>query len=214
MAHLKRQKVPKNWPIKRKGTTFIVKPLSNTSFGIPVLIILRDVLKLAKTKKEVKKALHSKNILLNGKVVKDERTNAVLFDVISILPSKKYYKIDLSAKGKFDVKEIKEIESHKKIVKIIDKKTLKGKKIQLNLKDGRNFLSEIECKVKDSVLINFKDKKIEKCIPLKEKAKAFVIAGKHSGKIGIIEKIKDKMVELKIEKNKINILTKQLMVLE
>jgi len=40
--HLKRQKVPKNWPIKRKGTSYVVRPKSNLSNGIPILIAIRE----------------------------------------------------------------------------------------------------------------------------------------------------------------------------
>jgi small subunit ribosomal protein S4e len=214
--HLKRQKIPKNWPIPRKGTKYVVRPNYNIKEGVPILIILRDILKLAQNRKEVKKVIHLKHILLNNKVVIDEKNNALLFDTITIIPSKKYYRIELSEKGKFYVKEIKETETNKKISKIIDKKILKGKKTQLNLSDGRNFISDIKCNVRDSVLLNFKSKKIEKCLPLKEKAKVIVFGGKHSGKKGIIKKINTerKIVELNIDKETINVLIKQLMVIE
>ena len=93
---------------------------------------------------------------------------------------------------------------------------LKGKKTQLNLSDGKNFLSDIKCNVNDSVLINLKDKKIEKCIPLKEKAKIIIIGGKHAGETGIINNIdsKGKNTESTIDKKKVNVLIKQLMVIE
>jgi len=214
MAHLKRQAMPKNWPIKRKGTTFIVRPISKK--GIPLLIILRDMLKVAQNRKEVKKAIHEKLLLINNKPVKDEKTGLSLFDNLSFANSKKHYTVVLSEKGKFELKEINEKDINKKIAKIINKKTLNGKKIQLNLGDGGNFLSNIKCNTNDSVLINLKDKKIEKCIPLQENAKVLVFAGKHSGERGKIEKIKKerKMVSINIGREKLNILIKQLMVVE
>jgi ribosomal protein S4E len=91
---------------------------------------------------------------------------------------------------------------------------LKGKKVQLNLSDGRNFLSNTKCKVNDSVLINLKNKKIEKCIPLAEDSEAIVFAGKHSGEKGKIEKINKerKIAEINTGKEKINVLIKQFMV--
>jgi len=103
-----------------------------------------------------------------------------------------------------------------KISKIINKKILKGKKIQLNLGDGRNFLSDIKCSVNDSVLIDLKKRKIEKCLPLKEKAEILVFAGKHSGKKGKINKmdLKKKTAELLFKDGKINVLIKQLIVIE
>ena len=61
--HLKRQKVPKSWPITRKGTKYLVRPNSDIHSGIPILIILRDMLKIAQNRREVKRAIHEKNIL-------------------------------------------------------------------------------------------------------------------------------------------------------
>jgi len=159
MSHLKREKVPKKWPIPRKGTKFVVRPNQE---GVPILIILRDMLKIAQNRKEVKRALHKKDILLNGKPVRNEKESAILFDVFTIIPSKKNHRLTISEKGKFDVEEVKEKDKGFKIEKVKNKKILKGKKIQLNLSGGKNFLSNIKCKTNDSVLINFKDKKIEK----------------------------------------------------
>ena len=52
--HLKRQNTPKSWPIHRKGTKYIVRPQFNPRKGVPILILLRDMLKVAKNRKEVK----------------------------------------------------------------------------------------------------------------------------------------------------------------
>lgn len=216
MSHLKRQKVPKNWPIARKGTAFVVKPISNLRTGLPLLIVLRDMLKVAQNRREVKRALHEKNILLNGKAVREDKESVTLLDVVTIVPAKKNYILKMKDNGKFIVKEIPEKEAGKKATKVIGKKILKGRKVQLNLSDGRNILTEEKCKVNDSVVVNFEKKKIEKCLPLKEKAKIIVFAGKHAGKEGIIEKLdlEKKMASVKSEKDKINVLIKQLMVVE
>jgi len=214
--HLKRQKAPKNWSIHRKGTKYVVRPNFNLQKGIPILIILRDMLKIAQNRREVKKALHLKQILLNNKIIKEEKNSALLFDTLVIAPLKKFYRIDLLKKGKFKLEEIKETEANQKISKLVNKKILKNKKVQLNLLDGNNFISDIECKINDSVLIDFKEKKIKKCLPLKEKAKAVIFAGKHTGERGIIEEINQdrKRVSLTTDKGKINVLTKQLVVVE
>jgi len=213
--HLKRQKVPKKWPIPRKGTKYVVRPNFNPQKGVPILIILRDMLKVAQNRKEVKRAIHSKHILLNNKIVIDDKNSALLFDTITIIPLKKCYRFGLSGK-KFKMEEINEDEANKKISKIINKKSLKGKKTQLNLSDGRNFISDIKCNVNDSVLINFKERKIKKCLALKEKAKVIISSGKHSGESGTINKINinNEMVEVDISKRKVNVLIKQLMVVE
>jgi small subunit ribosomal protein S4e len=216
MSHLKRQEAPKNWPIPRKGTAYVVKPLAELSSSIPLLIILRNLLNIAKNRREVKRSVHLNQILLNTKKVKDEKASLSLFDTLSIIPLKKNYRVELSEKGKFEMKEIKEGESNYKVAKIVDKRTLRGKKTQLNLSDGRNFLSTIKCAVNDSGLINLKDGKMEKCLPLKENSRALVIDGKHRGEAGIIKSIdkERKMVRIESKETGINVLIKQLIVIE
>lgn len=214
--HLKRQKVPKNWPIPRKGSVYVVRPSFNIKNGVPILIILRDILKVAQNRKEVKKALHKKQILLNNNPIKEEKNNALLFDVIKILPFEKSYRVELSGNGKFKINEINENEANKKIAKIINKRFLKGKKVQINLSDGRNFISNIKCDTNDSILINLKERKIEKCLPLKEKSNVAVFEGKHAGKKGVINKIylDKKIAELDVDGKPFNVLIKQLIVIE
>jgi len=215
-SHLKRQEVPKSWPVKRKGSKYVVMPNFGLEKGIPVLIVLRDMLKVAKNRKEVKKALHEKKIISNNKLIRDEKNSLMLFDTLTIVPSNKHYKLNLSENKKFILDEIKESEANKKISKIINKKTLNKKVTQINLSDGRNFLYKPECKTGDSVIINFKEKKIDKIVPMKKGATAMVFSGKHTGKIGTIENIDEdrKIAEIKSKDEKINVLLKQLMAVD
>lgn len=221
MVHTKRQEVPRNWPIERKGSTFIVRPFRSLEEGVPVLVVLRDMLEMAQNRKEAKKIIYNKKVTLNGKQIKDEKNAVLLFDVIRLVPAKKSYRLDLDVKGKFTLNEIPEKESNKKISKVQGKKVLKGKRFQLNLSDGRNFNSDIKCQINDSVIIDLDKKQIEKCLQLKEGSKALVFAGKHAGKRGSIEKIHQerKMAEIKISEGdskgeKVSALIKQIIVTE
>ncbi len=214
--HLKRQQVPKNWPIPRKGTTYVVRPSSEMAKGVPILIILRDMLKIAQNRKEVKRIVMMRNILLNHKPVLNDNQNTSLFDIITLVPSKENYRVELTSNGKFMLNKITEAQASKKTAKVINKKTLNGNKTQLNLSDGQNFISNIKCKTHDSLVINLKEKKIEKCLELKEKVHVYVTNGKHAGKKGTINKIdqKNKITELNTKDGTINVLIKQLMVTE
>lgn len=214
--HLKRQEVPKSWPVYRKGTKYVIKPESNLESGIPLLVILRDMLKIVQNRKEARRAIFLKQILMNNKIPRDEKNPVLLFDTLSLIPMKKNYRMDLSGKGKFELKEINESEANIKAVKVVDKKILKGKKVQLNFQDGKNILSDMNCQMNDSVLINFKEKKIEKCLPLEEGSKAVIFSGKHSGKRGNIKSLdRKKTVELETsDKEKVNVLIKQIMAVE
>lgn len=222
MAHLKREQTPKSWPIERKGTTYIVRPSYNLSSGVPVLLIIRDLLKLGRTRREVRKAINAGQILLNHRKVSDEAESASLFDILTIVPPKgsqlkaKNYKVIIGKNKRFNVDEVSDADAERKIIKIADKKTLKGKKIQINLMDGRNFISDMKCRVNDSVVVNLKDKKLEKCLPLKAGSKAIVFAGKHAGEEGKIAELEEgnNMVKFESDGKVTNILIKQLMTLE
>jgi len=205
--------MPKNWPIPRKGTKFIVK---QNSKGIPVLIVLREMMNLAQNRREVKKAIHQKNVLINQKIVRNEKKSLELFDILTIVPEKKDYRLELSSKGKYEIKEINLKMKNSKISKIIGKKSLKGKKIQINLADGKNYLSSLKCKIDDSALIDLKKKVILEVLPVKEKAEVLVIGGKHSGSLGKIKKLipELKMAEVDEGTKIVRVLIKQLMVIQ
>ena len=120
--HLKRQEVPKSWLIYRKGTKYVVRPEFDAQRGVPFLIVLRDMLKIVQNRKEAKRAIHLRQVLMNNKQVSDEKNSVTLFDTVTILPSKKHYRMDLLDGGKFSLTEIKEGEANHKIVKLTNKK--------------------------------------------------------------------------------------------
>lgn len=216
MTHLKRQSAPKTWPVPKKGTAYMVKPLSNLKNTVPLTLILRDILKICKNRREVKRAIQLRQIKVNSREVKDDKISLSLFDTMEIIPSKRHYRIGLSEKGKFEINEEKEQDSKTKVAKIINKKTLNGKKTQINLGDGQNFLSEIKCKVNDSAVVNLKDRKIEKLIPLKENSRIMVFAGKHSGEKGTVKEINSekKIAVVEINGVAVNAIIKQIMAIE
>lgn len=203
--HLKRKAMPRSWPVPKTGTKYVVKarPGRKEDFSLPLLILVRNILKMAKTKNEVQKILNGNEIIVNSKIAKDVKAPLGLFDTISIPKIGKSYKMVFSKNGKFDIEETKEPDT--KICKVTGKTALKGKKYQINCFDGRNILSNEKIKVNDSVLFSFKDKKIIKVIPLKEKAHAYIIIGKHKGEKGTIEKIEGNSITVGIDKKPVNI---------
>ncbi len=205
--HVKRQSIPKSWPIPRKGTKYIVVASHDKKNGIPLLILLRDVLEVARNKKEVKKILNSRIVSVNGKTVKKENFSALPFDVIKI--GEKNYELTFSDKRKF---MLKETERKERILKVINKKILKNKKTQLNLIFGKNIVSEEKVGVGDSVVLI--DGKISKILPLSEGREAVVFSGKYSGRQGKLEKIENRIATLSHKNEKINVPIKNIMVVK
>lgn len=205
--HKTRNELSSLWPIPRKGTRFIVVASHNNENGIPVLIFLREVMRAGKTKSEVKRIISQEKVKINGKVIKDEKYPLVLFDVLELEGKK--YKVIIKNK-KFALEETK---AKEKVSKVIGKKILRDGKVQVNLNDGRNFLSKEKIAVGDSVVYNFADKKVENILHLKDNSNVIVISGGHIGEEGKIEKINEKnsRAEVKLGKEKVNLEINSLM---
>src|SRR3989344_1807983 len=197
--HLKRPNTNKMWPISRKGTKYLVVPSHSKNNGIPLLVILRDVLKIVKTRKELVKILREGKILVNDEKLRDESRTLVVFDSIGIPSLNKYYKFNFSDTGKVSFDEINEKESHSKISKLSNKKILKKGVTQLNFGDGRNILS--------------KEKKSVKILPISEKSKVMIIGGKHRGEKGVIESVGEKIL-IKSKESKFEIGKNEIMIIE
>ena len=205
--HAKRQTTSKFWPIPRKGTKYVVVPSHEKKNGVPLLIILRDMLKVTENRKEVRKILQEKLVHVNNKLIGKENFSVLPFDIIKL--ADKSYELVFSDKGKFEVRETTRKEM---VLKVVGKKILKNKKIQINLLYGKNIISDEKVKVGDSVVI--KEKKIAKILHLEKGKEVIIFAGKYKGKEGKIEKIENKMAMLECEKKKINIPIKNIMVIK
>ncbi len=201
MSHVKRISMPKSWPLPRKGTKYLnsIAPGKNKEIAIPLVIVLRDMLKVVKTSKEVEALLYTGDIVVDGKIRKERSYPLSIFDIISIPKLGKNYRIILAETGKIAFEEISAKEAELKSCKVIGKKMLKGKKIQINCFDGRNFLSKEKINLNDSVIFNLKENKVVKVTPLKEGAEAFIIRGEHIGAKGKITEISGEKIKVKIK---------------
>lgn len=184
--HINRKNTGKFWPIPRKGTKYVAVSTHNRKSSMPLSVIMRDILKLVKSAKELKRILNEGKIKINEKEVRDVKYPIGLFDILSF--NNKHYKSNFNGKKNF-FEEVKNEEAHTKIIKIIGKNKLKNNIIQLNLTDGRNILTNEKAEVEDSVLYDLNSKKIKKIIKMNKGSTGFVIKGKHSGQKGKILEI-------------------------
>jgi len=206
--HLKRKNINKFWPINKTGTKYLAVACHEKNNSIPLIVFLRDVLKLVKSKKELKPILNKKKIIVNGNIIKEPNYPLLLYDCLSFPEIKKHYRIILLNK-KLSYEEINEKESIEKIYKVINKKVLIGKKIQLNLIGGKNILTNEKINVGDFILLNNKDNKLIKIISLKNNVKVMVVKGKHIGKEGVIISIEkageNTIAKLKTKDGELNV---------
>ena len=189
--HQSRTQVSRKIPIPRKGTRFVVRALINPQNSVPVLIAVRDMLKLARTKKEAKKMIYNKNLKINGREVKDFRESIQLFNIFT---AGKSYVLTLIPTGRF---VLEESDKKERLCKVVDKKLVKEGKIQLNLHDGTNILTDKKISVQDSVYVDAKSK-IVKHVPFEKGKNCFIMEGKYIGNEGKIESTEKNKAQIKI----------------
>lgn len=122
-------------------------------------------------------------VKVNNQIRKDENFIVQVFDTLSLEKAKLNYRLEIVNK-KFSLSKISAKEAEIKIIKISGKKILGTKKVQMNLDDGQNIITKEKFLVGDSIVLNTKERKIVKILPLKEGAKIEIIKGKHAGEKG------------------------------
>lgn len=197
---LKRKPAPRFWPIHKKEFTWAVKPDSGPhSFEgcMPLAIILRDVLKFAKTRKEAKTIVSQGRVNVDGKVRRRDDFPIGLMDVISIPDIAKSYRVLPSYKG-LTLSQISSEEAKFKLCRIEGKTVVSNGQIQLHLHDGSNLLVKVADSKNpqedvygtlDTVKISIPEMQILEHTEMKEKDLAIITGGKNVGKYGKIVEI-------------------------
>lgn len=190
--HLTRKESSTKLPIERKGTKYIARASSHILNSVPVVIAIRDMLKLARTAKEVRKMIQNKLLKINGKPVRDYRQSILLFN---ILEADKPYELSLLPTKKFVFVPSKSKDS--RLCKVTDKRLIGKGIFQLNMHDGSNVVTKEKINVGDSVYLDFNGK-IKRHISFSKGEDAFVISGKYMGQEIKISDLKDGKIKAKI----------------
>ena len=194
--HQKRIAAPRSWQISRKTAWWTVKSRPGPHPGdrsIPLLLIVRDMLKLADNSKEAKRILNEGKILVDGRIRKDHKFPVGIFDILSIPEIEANYMVLMDKRGKLSLHPISPEEARNKLCRVENKRMLRGGVIQLNLHDGRNLLlgdEDGEIRTHDSIMLALDSNAISQHFAYKVGSKAMVIGGRHSAQIGEIEEIK------------------------
>ena len=191
--HLKRLLVPKFWRIPKKRKRWTVRPRAgpHKKFeSIPLLILIRNIIKLTDLGKDAKKIIKAKEIFVDGKARIDHKYPVGLFDVVEIPKIGKQYRIVPTHSG-LNIIEISKSEAKLKLCRINGKTILKGKKIQLNLHDGKNIIPEKkeDYKTGDSLLIELPSQKIVNHIKMDKDMLSIITGGQNKGLLTNIKEI-------------------------
>ncbi|MCX6818112.1 MAG: 30S ribosomal protein S4e [Candidatus Aenigmarchaeota archaeon] len=207
--HLKRYSMPKYWHMSKKERKFVIAPRPGPHKKlecIPLLVVLRDVLKVCRNAKEASMVIKKGEILVDKKVRKDPNYPVGLMDIVEIPSIDKHYRVMVNKSGLF-LNDIKAEEADKKLCRIQDKKIVKGGNFQLNLHDGRNILTDKnEFRTNDSLLIELPSQKILQHFKFEKNSSAMIMSGKNIGLHGKVKEIFDR--KTMIGRNRIVLETK------
>jgi small subunit ribosomal protein S4e len=185
--HLKRIAAPKAILVhdkkERKWMTKHAPGPHAKKYSTPLGVLVRDVIKIAETLREVRKILAGRMCEVDGRVRTDEKFPVGLMDVISFPKAGKHYRMMVDGKGRLVPREITKEESASKIVRVVKKHTIPGGKLSVMFHDGKNMLSDNHLRVGDSVVISLPVAKLKTHLKREKGAKCLVVEGKHAGKI-------------------------------
>ncbi|MEM3663029.1 MAG: 30S ribosomal protein S4e [Candidatus Jordarchaeales archaeon] len=204
--HIKRIAAPRYWPIPRRTATWTVKPSPGPHAieeSIPLLILVRDVLKIVSDAREAKKIIKQGHIKVDGVARRDHKFPVGLMDVVEIPLLNESYRVLPSKRG-FTLVPIDGSEREFKLCQIRNIITVKGGNIQLALHDGRNILLPIDnpkisphevypYKTRDTVKILLENQEIVDHVPFREGAYSIISRGKLRGELGEIVEIRRRL---------------------
>jgi small subunit ribosomal protein S4e len=193
--HLSRLAAPRTWPVERKRSKWIAKPSAGAHSikkSLPLVVVLRDILKLVKTSKDVKNLLNERAILVNNRKLTDIKFAVGLFDVISLPKIKESYRVLINKQNKFSLVKIAESEANTLLLRIDNKRTVSKGKTQINFMNGWNQLvSKGNYKTSDVVVFDTKTNKLVSTLNLKVGSIVYFIGGKHAGISGKLSELSE-----------------------
>jgi small subunit ribosomal protein S4e len=192
---LKRVAAPRAWTVPRKGTKWIKRPSPGPHAqdqSIPLLLVVRDLRKIAHSAREARILLRSGSVKVDGKIAKDLSRGVGLMDTVSFGdPLNEHFRVLKDRRGKLVLVSIPAADATSKIGRVRFKHAVPGGKVEVTLHDGRNLLvaPTSPWRVGDSLKIELPGQKVTGHFPLAPGNLAFVAGGSHVGEVARVERV-------------------------
>ena len=190
--HLKRLAMPRSWPLPRKTTIWVTRPLPG-AHGLercmPLTIVIGDVLGYARSAREVRRILNEGLCMIDGRVVKEPRRGVGLMDVLTL--GDEHFRCVLDDNGKLRYRKISGNDASWKVCRIETKTTIKGGITQIGLHDGRSIRlpEDAEYSTGDSLKLSLPDQEVIEHLPFVSGSRCYLIGGSHVGELANVEDI-------------------------
>jgi small subunit ribosomal protein S4e len=190
---MKRIAAPKTIPIHdKKANTWITRPCAGAHKNrrsMALAVLLKDVLRVCKTRRETVKILSNRMVKVDGKIRTESKLPVGLMDVIGLEKAAKAYRLTLDRKGRLTPREITNEDSAKKIAKITNKHIGPGGKINITFHDGKNMTGDNHLRVGDSAILQLPEGRLQKHLKLEKGAHCLITDGKHAGIVAVLEEL-------------------------
>lgn len=191
--HQKRLAVPNSWPVERKTNTFTVKAGAGPhgEAGVPLVVLLRDVLGYVDSTKEARYALNNDSVLVNGDAISDEQRPIGMFDILAFPERGEFFRVFPDEGGRLALTSVDEDAAGSRLGKITNKAVVTGGDVQLTLHDGTNVRVDADTPydTKDSIVVDNESKEVVAHFEYEEGALVTAVAGQHAGRIGEVDDI-------------------------
>lgn len=186
--HLKRVAAPSSWMLDKMGGIFAPRPVTGPHKlreSLPLVLIVRNKLKLALDGREAAQVCVRKNVKVDGVVRSDPRFPAGFMDVVQLEKAEVNVRVLFDEKGRFNLVRITPEEAKFKLCKVTSKKLGEKKVPTINTHDGRTFrYPDPNIKIGDSVKLDLATGKVTQHYKLEPGALCFVYKGRNTGRIG------------------------------
>lgn len=189
--HLKRVAAPAAWKVRRKDYVWIAKPVPgphSIEESVPLAVAIKDMLGLCATSREAERIIKQGNAAVDGRAVLEPRFPLGFMDVLGV--AGRHYRVAYDKKSRIAISEISAKEAGFKLCRVENKTMTGGKKLQLNLHDGRNLLvAEDKYGTGDVLKVSLPEQKITDHYRLEKGAVAYITGGTHAGRTAQIVEI-------------------------
>jgi len=192
--HMKRLAAPKHWMLDKMGGTWAPRPSTGPHKlreCLPLVLILRNRLKYALTKKEVQSILMQRHIKVDGKVRTDSNYPVGFMDVISIDKSDEHFRLLYDAKGRFILHKL----TNKSFAKENSYKLCRVQRVAKGAKgvpcitthDGRTIrYPDPLAKNNDVVKVDIETNKTIDLMKFEVGVQCVITKGQNQGRIGVV----------------------------
>ena len=190
--HMKRLNAPNIWLLDKLSGKWAPRPSGGPHKlreCLPLIVLLRNRLKYALTRREVVQIVMQRHIKVDGKVRTDINFPAGFMDVVEIPKTGDVFRLLYDVKGRFAVHRISKDEAAFKLCRV-KKFALGAKGIPYVVThDGRTIrYPDPDIKLHDTVKVDLSNGKIVDHVAFDVGNQAMVINGRNLGRVGVIEK--------------------------